>query len=343
MDRILFLAHTEPDGALAKPALEALSGALRLAADLGGGSIEIGLFGGTIAAGAETVGGSGATRVLGVSGEEYGTPRYATDAGAAEALAREAGADIVVAATTSRLSRALPGVAQRLGGRIDTRITGLAAHEGTPEIERWYYRRRILAHQRRESRPWLMLIEPGVFQPWKGTRASVEVVPVVPELPPLRTRVGGEEAASAGAETIRPDAELLFVAGAGWTKKQRDGQAHIEDAGRLILEFLQRSGASLGSSKSLVDQSDEGQAVLPFMTHLNQVGQTGSTPRHPKGLATCCHGEEPHVIGWRFIEERRAVNLDAGCGWARGKADVLYVADAFEVMGKLNELLAAQS
>ncbi len=79
--------------------------------------------------------------------------------------------------------------------------------------------------------------------------------------------------------------------------------------------------------------------MLSFMTHLNQVGQTGSTPRHPKGLATCCHGEEPHVVGWRFIKERRAVNLDPNCGWAQGKADVLYVADAFQVMAKVNELL----
>ncbi|MDD5672227.1 MAG: hypothetical protein PHN49_11360, partial [Candidatus Omnitrophica bacterium] len=57
-----------------------------------------------------------------------------------------------------------------------------------------------------------------------------------------------------------------------------------------------------------------------------------------KGLATCCHGEEPHVVGWRFINERRAVNLDPNCGWAQGKADVLYVADAFQVMKKVNEL-----
>jgi len=83
--------------------------------------------------------------------------------------------------------------------------------------------------------------------------------------------------------------------------------------------------------------------VLGFMTHLNQVGQTGSTPRHPKGLSTCCHGEEPHVVGWRFINERRAVNLDPNCGWARGKADVLYVADAFEVLAKLNAILAQRS
>jgi electron transfer flavoprotein alpha subunit len=34
------------------------------------------------------------------------------------------------------------------------------------------------------------------------------------------------------------------------------------------------------------------------------------------------------------------VNLDPSCGWARGKADVLYVADAFAVLEKLTALLA---
>ena len=143
-------------------------------------------------------------------------------------------------------------------------------------------------------------------------------------------------------QTIRPDAQLLFVTGAGWTKKQADGQTHVPEAEKLIRDFLQLARASLGSSKSLVDQSGEGQAVLPFLSHLNQIGQTGATPRHPKGLSTCCHGEEPHTVGWRFIAERRAINLDPNCGWARGKADVLYVADAFAVMGKVNELLAVK-
>jgi electron transfer flavoprotein alpha subunit len=156
-----------------------------------------------------------------------------------------------------------------------------------------------------------------------------------------RTTVQGVQSPQTGQQTIRPDAKLLFVAGAGWTKKQADGAVHAADAESLILGFLGASGASLGGSKSLVDLSGEGQAVLPFMTHMNQIGQTGSTPRHPKGLSTCCHGEEPHAVGWRFITERRAVNLDANCGWARGKADVVYVADAFEVMRKVNELLRA--
>jgi electron transfer flavoprotein alpha subunit len=155
-----------------------------------------------------------------------------------------------------------------------------------------------------------------------------------------RTKVEGFRSPAGGGQTIRPDARLLFVAGAGWCKKQPSGQVRTAEAEQLIRTFLEKSQASLGSSKSLVDQKGEGQAVISFLTHLNQVGQTGSTPRHPKGLATCCHGEEPHVVGWRFIPQRRAINLDAHCGWAKGKADVVYVADAFEVMAKVNAMLS---
>jgi electron transfer flavoprotein alpha subunit len=151
--------------------------------------------------------------------------------------------------------------------------------------------------------------------------------------------VTGTRAPEAEEQTIRPDAKLLFVAGAGWTKKQSDGAIHAQEAEQLILGMLRASKASLGGSKSLVDLSGEGQTVLKCMTHLNQIGQTGATPRHPKGLATCCHGEEPHVVGWRFITERRAINLDPNCGWARGKADVVYLADSFEVMRHVNRML----
>jgi electron transfer flavoprotein alpha subunit len=164
---------------------------------------------------------------------------------------------------------------------------------------------------------------------------------VAVSVPETRTTVTGVRAPKADEQTIRPDAKLLFVAGAGWTKKQSDGAVHAAEAETLILGFLRAAQASLGGSKSLVDLSGEGEAVLRFMTHLNQVGQTGSTPRHLKGLSTCCHGEEPHVVGWRFVNQRRAINLDANCGWARGKADVLYVADAFEVMRHVNGLLRA--
>jgi electron transfer flavoprotein alpha subunit len=246
----------------------------------------------------------------------------------------------VIAPATSRWNRALAGVAYRLGGRIDTHATAIAAQGGAPAVTRWFYRQRMEAVLSREQRPWIVLLDAGCVAPWTGPAgtAQAEAVPVA--APETRTTVTGVQAPKADEQTIRPDAKLLFVAGAGWTKKQADGAVHGSDAESLILGFLRSAKASLGGTKSLVDLSGEGEAVLGFMTHLNQVGQTGSTPRHPKGLSTCCHGEEPHVVGWRFVNQRRAINLDANCGWARGKADVLYVADAFEVMRHVNRLLA---
>lgn len=340
MEKILCLLHTEADGTPAQSALEVLGGAVDTAKELGAGLI-VGLVGGEVRAAAERLAGCGAVKFLAVAGKSFAEPRYATDAKAAEALCRAAEATLVLAPATSRWSRVLPGVAHRLQGRADTHVTDLGVADGAPTVKRWLYRRRMEAALTRSQRPWLLTVEPGCLPPWEGEsgEAVVEMVAVEPAEAELRTTVVGIKAPPADEQTIRPDAELLFVAGAGWTKKQPDGKAHVKEAQKTILDFLAAGKASLGGSKSVVDQSEEGEAVLPFMTHLNQVGQTGATPRHPKGLSTCCHGEEPHVVGWRFINERRAVNLDSNCGWAQGKADVLYVADAFEVVAKVTELL----
>jgi electron transfer flavoprotein alpha subunit len=343
METILLLAHTENDGSLAKAVREALHAAATLHKSLAGSKLVVGLIGDKVQAAANFIAASPVTKYFGVSGADFSQSRYATDAAAAEAIYRAAQATVVIAPATSRWARVLPGIAQRLGGRADTHVTGVAAADGKFSVSRWYYRQRMEGALTRTQRPWFIGIDPGnqtACDCGAGT-AAVEMVAVNLAETAKRTTVVGIREPKADAQTIRPDAQLLFVTGAGWTKKQADGQTHLPDAEKLILEFLKNSRASLGSSKSLVDLSGEGQAVLPFLSHLNQIGQTGATPRHPKGLSTCCHGEEPHTVGWRFIGERRAVNLDPNCGWARGKADVLYVADAFKVMAKVNELLAA--
>ena len=336
MEDILLLAHTEADGSLGKPGLEALATALGL-----GGALTVGLVGAATDAAAAQIAGCGAVRYLAVAGDAFGQPRYATDAAAAEAICRAAGCPIVLAAGTSRWARALPGVAYRLGGRVDTHATGLAMEGGAPALTRWFYRQRMEAVLSRTQRPWVVLLDPGCVAPWSGAAGTATVEAVSVEAPATRTTVAGYRAPKSDEQTIRPDAKILLVAGAGWTKKLADGAVHAAEAEQLILTFLRQAQASRGGSKSVVDLSGEGEAVLHCMTHMNQVGQTGSTPRHAKGLSTCCHGEEPHVVGWRFVNERRAINLDAGCGWARGKADVLYVADAFEVMRQVNAMLGA--
>jgi electron transfer flavoprotein alpha subunit len=337
MEKILFLVHTEPDGTLSKAALETLPAAQAL-----GSELNVGIIGAATQPAADQLAACGATQFLAVEDEAIAHSRYATDAAAAEALCRASGATLILAPHTARWARALPGVAARLSGRVDTHATAVAIVNQVPAVTRWFYRQRMEGVLTRSQRPWFILIEPGSYPACDAPAGHAALEKIAVPNVPTRTTVTGIRAPEAEEQTIRPDARLLFVAGAGWTKKQADGAIHAQEAEQLILGMLHASKASLGGSKSLVDLSGEGQTVLKCMTHMNQIGQTGATPRHPKGLATCCHGEEPHVVGWRFITERRAVNLDPNCGWARGKADVLYLADAFEVMRHLNRILAAR-
>jgi electron transfer flavoprotein alpha subunit len=334
-ESILCLIPTNPDGGLSRISLECLAAASQLK-QKSGASLTIGCWG---KAPDQGIAACHADRYCVVDGEAFASPRYATDVAAAEALVTASGASLVLAPASSRIQRFLPGLAARLKGVTDTHVTGIDFTDGKYVATRWFYRQRIeTSISRKDVRPWLVSVESGCCEAIElGEQASFESIAA----PAVQTRseVKAVEATSGGDQTIRPDSDLLFVAGAGWTKKQSDSMVKTDKAAALILDFINRRKASLGSSKSMVDLSSEGHAVLPFLTHLHQIGQTGATPRHAKGLSTCCHGEEPHAVGWRFVKERRAINMDPNCGWAHGKADVLYVADAFEVMDKVNSLL----
>ena len=219
---VLCVLHVDGDGGLGRPALEALSTARQVADGLAV-PLAVGLVGAVVAHAANALG-SAAGRCLGVSGAEFAEPRYVTDAAALQALCRAAGADLVIVPGTARSLRVAAGVAERLGGAVDTHVTRIATEGGTVSIVRWYYRQRMEGTMSRTARPWVIAVEPGTGEAWSGPPASATVEAVVVSLPALRTRVTGVRSASTGEQTIRPDAELLFVAGAGWTKKQTDGQ-----------------------------------------------------------------------------------------------------------------------
>ncbi|MGC8830541.1 MAG: electron transfer flavoprotein subunit alpha/FixB family protein [Verrucomicrobiia bacterium] len=343
MEKLLILLHTD-DGRLCKQALEVITVGQSLKNQFQNGlEVVVGIVGNNIKEVAKNIARCGATAFLGIEGEEFSTARYTTDSLAIETIVKKVQPSLVIAPATIRWNKVVPGAMFRVNGITDTHITGITVQEGTLKVSRWFYRQRIEGIVHRTHRPWALLIESGVCPAFTAEPAEVQIELIDVQIPntEINCNVIGLREPPVEQQTIRPDAKLLFVAGAGWTKKQADGKVHLEEAEKIILDFLQLTRASLGSSKSLVDMGSEGEAVLPFLSHMNQIGQTGSSPRHPKGLATCCHGEEPHTVGWRFINERRAINLDPNCGWARGKADVLYVADAFAVMKKVNELLAS--
>ena len=246
MESILVLTHADETGsALTKASLEAVTAGIDLATRLSA-PLTIGIIAADTAASASSLPSSGA-RLLAVSGEAFAQARYATDADAAEAIQRAASTTIILAPGSSRFTRIMAGVAHRLGGFVDTHITALGGTE-TVEASRWFYRQRIEAVLSRSARPWFLLLDASTHAAFAGESGAAQVENISVELPALRTTVSGFRAPTQGAQTIRPDAKLLFVAGAGWTKKQPDGQVHIAEASELILGFLHATSASLGSS-----------------------------------------------------------------------------------------------
>ena len=183
METILFLAHTESDGSLPRAALEALGAAKALASDLPGTRLAVGLIGAGVQPAAKRIAGCGAEKLLAVTGDEFAPARYASDTVAVEALCRAAGASLIVAAGTSRLSRVMAGVAQRLAGRIDTHATEMSVKEGVISVSRWYYRQRMEAGIQRTQRPWVVLVDPGCHAPWEGPSAEAVLQLVSPNLP----------------------------------------------------------------------------------------------------------------------------------------------------------------
>lgn len=41
----------------------------------------------------------------------------------------------------------------------------------------------------------------------------------------------------------------------------------------------------------------------------------------------------------QVLIEKNVFIIDPNCGWSKGKADIVYVADAFKVIEKMNELM----
>ena len=311
MENILVLTHVDESGVLSRASLESVAAGVELSSALSA-KLSIGVVAVDAAAVAAQLAGLNAC-VLAATSPELAEPRFSSDAAACEALCRTAAPSIVLAPGSSRFTRVLPAVAHRLGGVTDTHIT-LLTGGAQVEATRWFYRQRVEAVITRTARPWFLLLDAGTRTAYAGSGAAPTVESAAITMPALRTKVLGIKAPKQDEQTIRPDAKLLFVAGAGWTKKQADGQVHATDAEALILGFLRNADASLGSSKSLVDQSGENQSVLNFMTHLNQIGQTGSTPRHAKGLSTCCHGCLLYTSSHRPRRWPRAQNSPVSCG-----------------------------
>src|SRR3974390_2260072 len=142
-ESILVLMHVdEKPAGLPKISFELLGAALELAKRLDA-ALDIGLIGEDVTAAADFLAACDARRILGVAGVDFATSRFASDAAAAQALSLATTPSLILAPGTPRFMRALPCLAHRLHGQVDTHITSVKAIGGTIVANRWFYRQRL--------------------------------------------------------------------------------------------------------------------------------------------------------------------------------------------------------
>ena len=150
METILLLAHVEADGSLPSPPAKRCTPP-RSEQAIAGSNLFVGLAGESVQAAADSIAACPATKYFWRGGRGVCASRATPRRGGGGSACQAAQATMVVAPATSRWNRVLPGVAQRLGGRVDTHVTGIGDAGGKPAISRWYYRQRmeaVAAHER---------------------------------------------------------------------------------------------------------------------------------------------------------------------------------------------------
>jgi electron transfer flavoprotein alpha subunit len=249
------------DGALRKVSHEVVAAA-RVLADGLGGTVDAVIMAAGPVAGAETLGGSGADRVLGATHGRFAL--YNPD-GFATTVASLAGSyGAVVFAATAQGKDLAPRVAATLAVACATAVTELGVEGGQVTATRPIYAGKALQRIVVSSSPAVVSVRPNTFVPGGAAKAgAAETVPV----PEFTERVTVQEV-KAPAEAALDVTEATIVVSGGRGLKEPANFKLIED---LASAF---GGAAVGASRGGVGAGggDHGAQLGP-------AGKTGAPAR----------------------------------------------------------------
>jgi electron transfer flavoprotein alpha subunit len=308
------------DGQIKRPGLEAI-GAARGLADAHGGRVDVLTLGPGAATAAELVGSHGADRLLACEAEHL--ELYAAEAYAATLAdaARSADAGVVLLPGTIQGRDLAPRAAARMqAGCLSDLVEVELDADGTLRGRRPVYSGKAYARVSiPKSRPAFATLRPNVFSVSTGGGAA-EVVAVEPGMAAdaIRVRVTRVEQA---AEQELDVAEASIIVSGGRGLKEPENFS-------LIRELAEALGGAVGASRAVVDAG--------WISHANQVGQTGKVVSPNLYIACGISGAIQHLAGMSSSKVIVAVNKDPEAPIFK-VADYGIVGDVFEVVPKLTE------
>jgi len=321
MSGILVFAE-QRDGKLRRAALETLSEAARLGAELGVGVTAV-VAGSAVGGLVDELASFGANTV--VVAEDPALSHYSTEAftRVLANAARDGGSDVVLVPFTAMGKDLAPRVAARLDAGLASDCVALAVKGGRIEARRPVYAGKAYATLSWSSTIQVASLRPNVFTLASPRMDGKAVVVRAPVDATARARVVAVLETSAGKVELE-EAQSVVSGGRGLK-----GPEHFH----LVEELAQALGAAVGASRAVVDAG--------WIGHHSQVGQTGKVVSPNLYVACGISGAIQHLAGMSSSKVIVAVNKDAEAPIFK-VATYGIVGDVFEVLPRLTVAVKSQ-
>jgi electron transfer flavoprotein alpha subunit len=316
--------HVEIDGgAPSRNGLELLSGARRLAGELGGQVVAVVLGGGASAVGAE-LGRYGAQRVLAADDAVFDLHGADAQADALGQALEEARPRAIL------LSAVLDGsdIAGRLAARLDTGVlanaTALRVEDGALVMDETAFDGAlIISCTSRSDATQVVTVKPKVFEVQEtGGEAAVEPLSYRPSAAATRVR-NVETVRQAQAGAVPLEAASVVVAGGR-------GMGGPEPFATILKDLADALGGAVGASRAAVDAG--------WVPYALQVGQTGKQVKPKVYIACGISGAIQHKVGMQSSGAIVAINKDPEAP-IFDFADLGIVGDALAIVPRLTDAI----
>ncbi len=321
MSTIIVLAEQQ-NGTLASGTLNAVSAAKQLAAKTGGG-YDIAVAGHGIDGVAASLAGYGANTVYQLEDPAlagYTAQAYAQAFGTA---CTAAGAQYVVAASTSIGKDCTPRVAARLDAGQASDVMAIDGDVGSLLYTRPMYAGNVLGQVKINTAIHVLTIRTTEFDAAAptGGQSAVEKMAAGVDAGSLRMKYVGLDAVKSERPALT-DASTVISGGRGLDAPENF---------KLIEGLADQLGAAIGASRAVVDAG--------WVPNDWQVGQTGKVVAPNLYIAVGLSGAIQHLAGMKSSKTIVAINKDPDAPIFQ-VADYGLVADLFEVVPELTSKLA---
>ena len=319
MANILAFAESR-NGELRKVALEAVTGARRLA-DATGGEVHALIVGSAgIGGKAEQLAKYGADVVLVCENDAFS--KYNPEAVAAIAAERiKAGGYRAAIFATSAEGRDLaPRVAGKLGAGIVTDATGVELNGDSLTVKHPMNIGKVIATVSLAGTPAVVSVRPSTYTPVENAKAG-RVESIQPVGDPASSRVVVKELVT-GASGKLDLAEAPVIVAGGRGLKAKENFKLVEDLADAF------GNAAVGATRAVTDDG--------WRPHADQIGQTGRLVSPQLYVAVGISGAVQHLAGMKTSKTIVAINKDKEAPIFK-VADYGIVGDVFEVVPALTE------